>query len=136
MQTRNQNQSSQVQGSLECIFGKSEQWVESSSGCSRLWLLIGNSFVGHRNVLFGTFSHLDTIEHLILVQAQNDSLIDDFIHANYDTVEIILNGFLVILFGAYQGQDVTDAVDDVLHEYKILLVFAQQKNVQFIHNLK
>jgi hypothetical protein len=71
-----------------------------------------------------------------LVQAQNDSLIDDFIHANYDTVEIILNGFLVILFGAYQGQDVTDAVDDVLHEYKILLVFAQQKNVQFIHNLK
>ena len=115
MQTLNQNQSSQVQGSLECIFGKSEHRVESSSGCSRLWLFIGNSFAGYRNVFFGAFSHLDTIEHFIFVQAQNDSLINDFIHANYDTVEIILNCFLVILFGAYQGQDVTDAVDDVLH---------------------
>jgi hypothetical protein len=62
---------------------------------------------------------------LSFIQAQNDTFIENLIDADDDTVEVVLDGFLVVLFSGDQGEDVADAVDYVLHEDVVFVVFAE-----------
>jgi hypothetical protein len=73
---------------------------------------------------------------LSFVQAQNDTFIENLIDADDDTVEVVLDGFLVVLFSGDQGEDVADAVDYVLHEDVVFVVFAEEKDVKLIDNFE
>ncbi len=70
------------------------------------------------------------------VQAQNDTLVENLIDADDDTVEVVFDGFLVILFSGDQGEDVADAVDYVLHEYVVFVIFAEEKDVKLIDDFE
>ena len=59
------------------------------------------------------------------VQAQNDTFIQNLIDTDDDTVEVVFDGFLVVLLSSDQGEDVADAVDYVLHEDVVFVVFAE-----------
>lgn len=71
-----------------------------------------------------------------LVQAQNDTFVDNLIGTDDDTVEVVFDGFLVVLFGGDQGEDVADAVDYVLHEDIVFVVFAEEKDVELIDDFE
>jgi hypothetical protein len=73
---------------------------------------------------------------LSFVQAQNDTLVENLIDADDDTVEVVFDGFLVILFSGDQGEDVADAVDYVLHEDVVFVIFAEEKDVKLIDDFE
>jgi hypothetical protein len=73
---------------------------------------------------------------LSFIQAQNDTLVENLIDTDDDTVEVVFNSFLVVLFSGDQGEDVADAVDNVLHEYVVFVIFAEEKDVKLIDDFE
>ena len=71
-----------------------------------------------------------------LVQTENDTFVDDLIHADDDAVQVVFDGFLVVLFCRNQGEDVADAVNYLLHEHEVFVVFAEHKDVELIDDLE
>ena len=70
------------------------------------------------------------------IQAQNDTLVENLIDTDDDTVEVVFDCFLVILFSGDQGEDVADAVDYVLHEDVVFVIFAEEKDVELIDDFE
>jgi hypothetical protein len=73
---------------------------------------------------------------LSFIQAQNDTLVENLIDTDDDTVEVVFDCFLVILFSGDQGEDVADAVDYVLHEDVVFVIFAEEKDVELIDDFE
>jgi hypothetical protein len=66
----------------------------------------------------------------------NDPLIDDFIGDHNNAIKIIVDGFADVLLLIDHLQHLSDAVDNTLHQEIVLLLIADQTDLQLVDHLE